>query len=132
MSCAVEILPALREIHLGEWQGCTRAEIGSRFPGEWEKRGRDLAGYRPPGGESFEDLRARVVPAFEDIRKTLSGNALIVSHAGVNRVILCHVLGMPLSNLFRLDQATGSLNILHFREKEPRLKALNRVPPTDL
>ena len=130
MSCAVEVLPELREIHLGEWEGLTRAEICARFPGQWEERGRNLAGYRPAGGESFEDLSARVVPAFERIRRGLPGNALIVSHAGVNRIILCHVLGMPLRHLFRLEQAPGSLNIIQFRNEEPRVAALNRVPPT--
>lgn len=132
LQCALEVLPDLREIDLGEWDGCSRSEIGFRFPGEWEKRGREMASYRPPGGESFEDLAARVVPAFERIRKGLSGNALIVAHAGVNRVILCHVLGMPAGHLFRLEQGPGSLSILRLGEQEDSLTALNRLPPTDL
>ena len=37
---------------------------------------------------------------------------MIVAHAGVNRVILCRVLGMDLANLFRLGQDYGSLNLL--------------------
>lgn len=132
LQSVLEVVPALREIDLGEWEGCSRFEICSRFPGEWEKRGRELATYRPSGGESFEDLAARVVPAFERIRQGLSGNALIVSHAGVNRVILCHVLGMPLRHLFRLEQGQGSLSILRFGERDARLTALNRLPPVDL
>ena len=132
LQCEVEVLTALREINLGEWDGLSRAEVCSRFPGEWEKRGRDLAGYRPQGGESFDDLAARVLPVFEHIRQGLSGNALIVAHAGVNRVILCRVLGMPLHNLFRLEQGPGALSILHLHDEELRLAALNRLPPGDL
>ena len=37
---------------------------------------------------------------------------MIVAHAGVNRVILCQVLGMDLANLFRLGQDYGALNLL--------------------
>lgn len=39
------------------------AEVKSTFPGEYEKRGDNLPGYRPKGGESFSDLRDRVWPA---------------------------------------------------------------------
>jgi hypothetical protein len=35
-----------------------------------------------------------------------------------------------LSHLFRLEQAPGSLNIVQFRNEEPRVTAVNRVPPT--
>jgi probable phosphoglycerate mutase len=44
----IRVLPELREIYLGAWDGLPMAEIRSRFPEEWEKRGEDLAGYRPP------------------------------------------------------------------------------------
>lgn len=30
-------------------------------------------------------------------------HVLLISHAGVMRIILCHILGMPLTELFKLD-----------------------------
>jgi probable phosphoglycerate mutase len=71
-----------------------------------------MAGYRPPGGESFADLSDRVLPAFERVVRESEGDLLIVGHAGVNRVILSRLLGMPLAHLFRLGQGYGCLNIL--------------------
>jgi broad specificity phosphatase PhoE len=37
---------------------------------------------------------------------------LVVGHAGVNRVIICELLGMPIENIFRLRQDYGCLNVL--------------------
>ena len=42
-----------KEIHLGEWDGKPFAEIKTRFPDQWEERGNDLTGYRPPPGGKF-------------------------------------------------------------------------------
>ena len=124
-----EVLPELREIDLGEWEGLSVAQVRERFPREYEERGRDLGHFHPPGGESFSDLRDRVVPAFEQIVARMEGPVLIVGHAGVNRVILCHVLGMPLVLLFRIEQPYGALSVLICEDgSEIRVEALNLLP----
>ena len=123
-------LPELREIRLGAWEGLSVPEVHQRFPGEYEKRGEDFSDYRPRNGESFSDLSRRVVPIFERIASEMEGNMLIVGHAGVNRTILCHVLGMPLENLFRLEQQYGSLSILVLKGNAFRLRGINILPAT--
>jgi probable phosphoglycerate mutase len=124
----IEIMPELREINLGKWEGISMAEVKARSPEEWKKRGDDLEGYRPPGGESFSDLASRILASFQKILHAAEGNRLIVGHAGTNRVILCHVLGMPLANLFRIDQDYGCLNIIECSEGRFRLKMMNMKP----
>ena len=51
----------------------------------------------------------------------------IVVHGGVNRIILCHLLGIPLENIFRIDQDYGALNIIEFWEKYPVVKLINGI-----
>ncbi len=121
----VQLLPALREINLGEWEGMSVAEVQARYPEEWQLREKDLVTFRPPGGESFRDLALRIVPVFNQIVQGLEGDILIVAHAGVNRVILCQVLGMDLANLFRLGQDYGSLNLLERNKDDWRVVAMN-------
>ena len=102
---APEVIEELAEIDLGAWEGLTAAEVRDRLPGAWEARGRDLAGYRPKGGESFGDLMRRVWPVLARIAGDGdAGRVAVVAHAGVNRVLLCRLLGMDLANLFRLEQ----------------------------
>ena len=56
----------------------------------------DLAAYRPPGGESFDDLCARLGPALRDHAKAVQAAAApraLVVHAGVIRAALALALG---------------------------------------
>lgn len=127
-TCPVRVTQDLREINLGQWDGLTVEAVRSGSPYEWAARGRDMEGYRPPGGESFADLSARVVPVFEAVARGAAGNVLIVAHSGVNRVILCHVLGIPLGNLFRLGQDFSALNLIEYKCGGFAVKLLNGRP----
>jgi len=116
----IRVRPALREIDMGEWQGLSRREVAKRLPDEYAARGRDIVNFRPPGGESFADLAARVLPCWRDI--VADGETQVVAiagHAGVNRVILCHLLGAPLANLFRIAQGPACVNVIEWRKSEP-------------
>lgn len=110
------IKPGFRELSLGSWENMPFAKLREQAPGEFQKRGQAIDTYRPPGGESFLDLQQRAVSTFYDtIAETTceaEDNLLIVAHAGLNRVLLCHLLGMPVVNLFRLGQAYACLNTI--------------------
>lgn len=105
-------LRELREIALGEWEGCTFEEIRRQFPAEFLRRGHDIYEYRIPGGESFADCSRRVNAVFAEIDAATHGDILIVGHAGANRLLLCQLLGVPAGNLFRLGQDYGCLNLI--------------------
>jgi broad specificity phosphatase PhoE len=124
----MEINPELSEINLGDWEGLTATEVKERYPGQYTKRGNDLAYFRPENGESFDDLLDRVLPAFEALRSSTDGTLAVVAHAGVNRVILCHILGVPLANLFRIDQHYGCVNILNYDDNGFRINCINYCP----
>jgi probable phosphoglycerate mutase len=129
-SSSVHVTPALNEISLGDWDGYSFKDIEQRFPDEYAARGRDIANWRPPHGESFADCRARVLPAIREILQKGSDNVLVVGHAGVNRTILCEILGIPMQNLFSIGQDYGAVNILELTPNHVRLKLLNFVPPS--
>jgi alpha-ribazole phosphatase len=121
--------PAFREIHLGRWEGFTREEIIERFSQEFDLRSLDIAGYRIQGGESFADLRDRVLPKLTALLEQYRGNnILLVAHGGVNRVILCHALGLDLKMVPRIDQAYGCLNIIDYFNGVPVVRLMNETP----
>lgn len=117
----------LREISLGAWEGLTQDEVRRRYPGEFQARGENLAGYRPPGGESFAECGRRVLTALEAILASTQGNVLVVAHAGVNLTLFCHWLGMPLQNLFRIRQDYGCLNLIAHGGSGYRILMLNQT-----
>lgn len=77
----------LVEIGFGEWEGLTWPEIRARDPERAIAREADKWGYRPPGGESYADLLARIAPAFG----ALARDTVVVSHGGVTRAALAHL-----------------------------------------
>lgn len=115
----------LREISMGDWEGKTFKEIRQLYPVEYSKRGQNIINYRIPGAESFAECKTRVLTAFTDLINTTSGTILIVGHAGINRILLCHILGMPLENLFHFKQDYGCINILEYKSSQYQLTLLN-------
>lgn len=128
--CSLEprALTELREICLGEWEGKTFDTIKTLYPQESGYRGDHIADHRPAGGESFRDLQTRVEPIFREITHQHAGSILIVTHAGVIRVLMCGILGMPLENLFSIGQSYGALNIIEVRPNGYRIHGLNLLP----
>lgn len=121
--------PELREISLGKWEGQSFATIRSRDSKAFQLRGKRIADHYPPGGESFRDLEHRIWPFFEAHLHQPQSRILVVTHAGVIRVMLCRLLGMPLDNLFALGVAHGALTIVDVHPDGNRLQILNLPAP---
>lgn len=119
--------PAWREVSLGQWTGLNHDEIEARFPGEWERRGADLAQHRTPGGESFAQVAARALPALEALAEG-EGDVLVVSHSGVMRALVCAVLGIPLGRLLGLEIGYGGLCLLERHPTRWVLQGFNLRP----
>jgi ribonuclease H / adenosylcobalamin/alpha-ribazole phosphatase len=95
------------EQSFGTWDGRSVQEL---VEGERDamRALRDDATYRPPGGESHEDLVARVVPAWQRV-VALGGTTVVVCHRKPILVVLAHLLGLPHDRAWRLAAAPGSL-----------------------
>jgi alpha-ribazole phosphatase/probable phosphoglycerate mutase len=115
---AVETDDRLKEIGFGEWQGKTREEITQFDPGVVQRFYRDPTTYRPDGAEGLAEFRQRVVGACKDILDRHSGkHLLVVCHAGVIRMVLSHILDIPLSNLFRIKVGNAGITRVEFVEQ---------------
>lgn len=84
----------LWEQHFGAWEGLPFPEI----PDLGALGGEALAHMRPPGGESFADLCARVQPALTALVDG-PGPVAVAAHAGTIRAALSLALGAPASGL---------------------------------
>lgn len=96
----VEIDADLRERHVGDWSGLTRADIDARWPGaldDW--RAGQL--HRPPGGEHHDDMAGRVLAALARLAGRPEPVVLAVTHGGVIHLVERHfgVRGAGVGNL---------------------------------
>jgi alpha-ribazole phosphatase/probable phosphoglycerate mutase len=119
------IVPELRERNFGEWEGKTFDEIEKKYPEKFRAWMEDPLRFSPPGGESTVEVRDRAMKAMERIVNQSYVNIAIVAHGGINRIILCELLGIPLENIFRIEQDFGALNIIELHDGYPVVKLLN-------
>lgn len=88
--------PDLRERHLGELDGLSRADFAAEYPERMRQLVADLD-HRPPGGESAREVRHRIT-VFATGLLTGSprpGDVLVVTHGGVLNVVRRHLLAGP-------------------------------------
>lgn len=123
------VVPALREMAMGRWDGLTAGEIQRREPerfADWMSR---VGEFPFPDGECVSDLEARAWPALVSIIGKHRGEAIVVvAHGGTNRTLLCRALGLPRSRLLSLGQDYGALTVLDSRGGAWRLQRLNERP----
>jgi len=119
------ILAGLRERNFGEWEGMKFNEIEEKWPDAFSAWASNPLKFSPMDGESTSEVRERVMPAFNEITDQHKGqNIAIVSHGGVIRIILCELLGIPLENIFRIEQDFAALNIIELWDY-PVIKQIN-------
>jgi len=89
------LIEEFAEVDFGAFEGLTAEEIRDRYPADFARWNRDRfePAYAYPGGESRADFTARVERGVErmlahlDIAHEAGGNAIVVAHRGVIRLI---------------------------------------------
>jgi broad specificity phosphatase PhoE len=104
----------LKEIAHGTWEGLLSSEIRERDPERlqaWRDAPHEVL---MPEGESLQHVFERAWPALARAARSLGDGdtLLVVAHDAVNRVLLCHVLGIPFAKLWTFRQAPTTLNLL--------------------
>jgi broad specificity phosphatase PhoE len=122
------VVPELREMAMGRWEGMTAAEIQRGEPAKFAEWMSNVGKFPFPAGESVPDLEARAWPAFESIVDAHTGQAVaIVAHGGTNRALICRALELPVGRLLSIGQDYGALTVLE-RVETWRLLHLNERP----
>lgn len=104
-------LAGLNDIDYGDWQGLTPDAARRRWGDEVNAWYRNPDWAAIPGGETLQDVLARTTAALRDaVRRHPGDTMVLVGHDSVNRVILLHALGLPLSRYWRIRQDPCAIN----------------------
>ncbi len=106
----------LNEIDFGEWEGLTFEQIKKKYPGLAREYLSKPQNIKIPGGESFSEFKNRIKASLEEILVQEEGDVAIVSHGGVNKVIICELLKIPFSHLWQIKQDGGAINKIEIYE----------------
>lgn len=98
----ITLEPRLREINLGVWEGMPSEEIEAKYPQELAERAQNPFNARAPKGESPREVAERVLAAIDEITNKHRGKSiLIVAHGISLAVIICHVNGFPMEDVYQ-------------------------------
>ncbi len=111
----LQIRSGLREMHFGRWQGLSWDQIAKRHPRIADLWLKHFPRQPIPGAEQFAAFKKRVKAELTEIVSAHRGRCvLVVTHAGVIRVVLADALGMKDRNLFRLAQDPCGINVIDY------------------
>jgi broad specificity phosphatase PhoE len=121
------IVADLREIDFGDVEGLGFDEL----PPDLQRGLLDNpTQVRFPGGETYAELRDRVVAAFAGIAVRHEGETVVaVSHAGAIRAALAAWLLIPDEAVFRLDQRYAAVNVIEWHDGTPLIRVMNARTP---
>ena len=89
-----EVIEGLHERDFGCLRGHPYEKLGELMTEEVFRDSARTRLWRPEGGESLEDVRARVVPVLDAIRKKYSDTqVVVVCHGAVIRAMCAHITG---------------------------------------
>lgn len=122
----LKIDPRLTEQNWGEWEGMTRMEVLMREgPDILDRAGSGLT-FRPPGGESAAEVRARIVAFLRDLAAETDEDAIAIAHRGVLRAAYALARGWDLTGGMPDELDLSAAMILLVDETgHPRIDALN-------
>jgi broad specificity phosphatase PhoE len=91
-----ELVPSLREVDFGSWEGKTLDWVERNEPDLLAARRRDPVRFRPPGGENFEDAALRLSSLTERLRSARA--TLVIGHRVTLGILERLLLDLPLDS----------------------------------
>jgi broad specificity phosphatase PhoE len=120
----IEPLEALREIDVGSWTGLTRDDVAKRYP-EGYSRWLERAPHGFEGGETYEALAERVLPAVRSLAEAQpSATLLVVTHGGPSRVVQAHAAGIDYAEARRRETVLANCAVCRFAVEDGDVRRL--------
>jgi len=118
----------LWELDLGSWDGKTLNEIQAMDADRLQKYWQDPVNNTPPGAESLPDFRSRILQAWESIlQQHIGDHLLVIAHSGTIRMIIGHVLDMPMTSLLRMELPYAGLSRIKVYSEENKVLSCSLV-----
>lgn len=120
--------PSLQEYNFGEWEMQSWDAIKqSAIASKWFA---DFVHQRPPNGDTYEELQSRIIRFWKDIIMPQAEKRLplaIITHAGIIRALLSHLLHIPLEHSFKITVDKGSVTKLTIKSTHEQINYINWV-----
>ena len=123
------VIPGLIEQNLGDYQGLPHADLPARLTAPAHPFWPLSADERPPGGESMEEVVARVGETMDVLAEEHAGkDVVIVSHGGAIRAAVAHAMQVRAQAVLHLSIHNISLTRLERLHEGWRVSCVNEWP----
>jgi broad specificity phosphatase PhoE len=124
----VEVDERLVELDYGEYDLIPLQDI----PAETWRRWREDPTFRPPGGETLEELAVRVGEALDGVReRARHADVVVVSHVSPIKAALAWALGVSIAVSWRCFVGQASITEIGMSPNGPSLRLFNGVSHLD-
>ena len=105
----------IKELNFGDWELTAWDNINNKDLNRWMA---DFVNFTVPNGENFVTLSKRCIQFWEEIKEQSNfDNIIIVTHAGVIRSLLAHILNFPLDKAFDLQIDYSSITKINYKKE---------------
>ena len=112
------------EVDYGEYDGLEMAAVGAEVWRQW----RTDRAFRPPGGETFDEVDARVWAACEDlVADAAEGDVVVVSHVSPIKAAVAWALGVDGSIAWRMHLDVASISRINTSTRGSTLRSFNET-----
>ena len=116
----------LAEMNFGEWELMEWRKIMTQDENLYKKWENDYVNLAPPGGETYIGLYKRCSSLFDEVINASDGDYALITHGGIIRALIAHVLNLPLENSFQLAIDIGSVTKVSINGKIRKVHYINR------
>lgn len=108
-------LDDLTDLDFGEWEGVSRQDVMTRYPGLYEKYLERPDLVQIPGGESLEDARKRTLCALDQILAVnKEGTVAVITHRVNTKLLVCALLGLDDSHFWNIEHNTCGVTTFEY------------------
>ena len=115
----------LREVDFGRWECKTFEEIAADAPEAVNRWAASSEEFTFPGGESVAGFLCRIHRAAHRLAEDCAEVVLAVTHAGVIRGMICHLLGLPPRDYLLFDIRHAACTTIALADGKGVLTGLN-------
>lgn len=102
----------LIEMDVGETEGLAFPVMRERYADFLKRWATEDTSVRMPGGESIDDVSARLAPFVAELKAMPYERVAVVSHNFITKLLVCHFIGLPPSGFRSLGADLASLSTI--------------------
>jgi probable phosphoglycerate mutase len=111
----LRLMPDLREISHGAWEGKFHQEVETEFPGMLDTWNHNPEQVQMPGGENLAQVWERAGQAWQSIITQYEGRqGIVVAHDAINKAILCQLFHLEPERFWLFKQGNGAISVIDY------------------